>query len=1398
MRRYRFAPLQTIFFFFCALTISIAGCGGSSGSSGSSTKSLTHCKSRSSAFADAETSSTAATAYTDFATCLTNSGGAGANVEVGGNQCPSPVLVQSNQTAGTITVDSGAKLDFADATYTLTTTGIIDNGKVEACNIGLDAPTNQVTINFAPPSPTASPTPGHSLGITVNSGGTLVLEGHKGTVPIGGTSWTNLSCPAGPLTFGPGNGAASPVLGASSTTCPGGPNTLQVAASVASDWQPGDWIVVGTTDFAPQDSEFVQIASMTTTSGVKGTTITLSPNTPLTQYHFGGAAPDSGAAAFSDDYTKNYGIDERAEVGLISRNIKLTSTVSPATSHWGGELDLEQGSNARLWGVEIEKFGKPQPGSYPANFIGSVTFVPSPDFKSSAAIMDSDSIHHSYNHGIVLSSPSSVNPGNGSGGASDLGFANNVVARAVSHLFLIADGNEVGNSFTNNLGLGAMSNSFAIPSGNDQLGPGYTAASAAAAFWWVGDYLTNNPSNQPCSMTKGASPCYNGYDGFNIANTDSVNKTAWASGFYISDVQNALSGNSIGGCQGEGRGFWYLPYSNGGACKAQTIAEANTPQLSAQPPASGQWTAQDAGYFADNRAHACYTGLDSASDVGTDGTSLLACSLAPVNAGADVYTQIEGMTATRNRNRGIWVRPNFYVVDGARLATNRDSLSVVSSGGTEGSPPGEWSVVSNSIFAGVSANNPGRFGPCPYQSQGAISGGGSTEGCLDEDQVTGPAGGNGYPTPRWNLEGEMLYDGPARLSGNQFVNFLTNPAAYLLGFDQSFLSFYASVNKIGTSNVPFVYEGDAAFGWFQSNVNSYPPTQYSEEAKFNNTDLRHQVYTADVNLSTFQDGDKDTVILDEDGQTLSGYEVVPAGCNAPCTAVANKSPISLNNLPFVSTPNAVDECLAEGPQDAAMENRPTALMSPQDYATLEFSMQTPSTNSNYLVFAKDQLDFGGLAGQQYDTPSGGSAVTCPSTHSCMALVGRNSQGVYEPKVINGLGYTVTAQQGMQQYVDVTFTDASVAGGISSSNPFQIRLSICYGSQANGGPASASAFTVSTGVKSLGALTVESPADLTSYWNLLTCNGLDNADPATYVANCFTVPPNQALTALDPTNVNPLATDLAALKPGQYYYNPTTGFLTLIMQQTAPNGAAVSGSIPLGGGPSPVGSCGTSSSDPCPDVQHGETFYSCPEGGCGLYTITVNKSGSYTPVAGQAACSTPYGGALDYTASWPANMNQLAYTNGTPITTTTVASNMVNGTNYPHITDNNPTDACPAPSSVASPTPPWIGAGNQEPTLPIDYTLAFPAGYCLSGSSPSVSTIPGTELLPLSAGSTYSLTFCEAANSQSCSAQVVIPGSATQANATFTSAGTCGLPTSGGGTIGPGALTFSGGACSCSS
>jgi hypothetical protein len=67
------------------------------------------------------------------------------------------------------------------------------------------------------------------------------------------------------------------------------------------------------------------------------------------------------------------------------------------------------------------------------------------------------------------------------------------------------------------------------------------------------------------------------------------------------------------------------------------------------------------------------------------------------NESHPVMAEFDGLTATRNRNRGAWLRPNFYTLKDARFATNRDDISLVTSGGPDGNYPGIYSLLSHSV-----------------------------------------------------------------------------------------------------------------------------------------------------------------------------------------------------------------------------------------------------------------------------------------------------------------------------------------------------------------------------------------------------------------------------------------------------------------------------------------------------------------------------------------------------------------------------------------------------------------------------------------------------------------------------------------------------------------------------
>ncbi len=177
----------------------------------------------------------------------------------------------------------------------------------------------------------------------------------------------------------------------------------------------------------------------------------------------------------------------------------LTSTIAgtdAANIHWGAETKELMGfKEVSIQGVEMQKFGKDQLGSYPIHFHmdGNVS--------GATTLVDSNSIDHSYNKCVTVHS------------TQNLTIANTVCVRAVGHLFYEEIGDEKGITFQNNLGMGAMSNSFDINKTNK-----LSRDDLVKKYWWTGDYLTNNV----------ISPDYIGYDGFNIPDMDATSNPTTA------------------------------------------------------------------------------------------------------------------------------------------------------------------------------------------------------------------------------------------------------------------------------------------------------------------------------------------------------------------------------------------------------------------------------------------------------------------------------------------------------------------------------------------------------------------------------------------------------------------------------------------------------------------------------------------------------------------------------------------------------------------------------------------------------------------------------------------------------------------------------------------------------
>src|SRR5579871_4157337 len=237
---------------------------------------------------------------------------------------------------GQITIGAGSSLKLLDRTAQLPvgllTNGIQVLGTLEIgnakCPIGTINPATEVSVTFkgskqacGDPDNDSYPCPGYTKGIEVEAGASLRLYGAKG-VPSNGVSWTYLGAAAGPTTYDAAHNVKAPSLSASSITVADDVASTDVTKKSAN-WQVNDWIAVAGTGFSPFETEFVQIASFGALTA-QGRVVNLTQ--PLKFYHFGSTAPSSGTspscggglvpASYCDGSDKNFGVDERAEVGL--------------------------------------------------------------------------------------------------------------------------------------------------------------------------------------------------------------------------------------------------------------------------------------------------------------------------------------------------------------------------------------------------------------------------------------------------------------------------------------------------------------------------------------------------------------------------------------------------------------------------------------------------------------------------------------------------------------------------------------------------------------------------------------------------------------------------------------------------------------------------------------------------------------------------------------------------------------------------------------------------------------------------------------------------------------------------------------------------------------------------
>jgi cell migration-inducing and hyaluronan-binding protein len=287
------------------------------------------------------------------------------------------ILDVSPPALGGITVMG--KLSFADKSdLELSTEWIMVHGELE---IGTEAKpfTHKATITLTDNVKDEQLMGMGDRGIML-SGGTLNLHGTRTN------TWTKLA-----------------------KTAEAGSTSIEVLN--AAQWKAGDEIVLASTDFNPRQAERRTIAA------ISGNKITLDKK--LDYMHFGKITFD---------------VDERGEVGLLTRNIKVQASEDAAQSFFGGHIMAMVTSKMFVDGVELNRMGQNlELARYPIHWhlVGD----------AKGQYIKNAAIHDTYNRCVTVH------------GTNMVRVENNVTYNIVGHCFFLEDGIEHGNQFVHNLAI---------------------------------------------------------------------------------------------------------------------------------------------------------------------------------------------------------------------------------------------------------------------------------------------------------------------------------------------------------------------------------------------------------------------------------------------------------------------------------------------------------------------------------------------------------------------------------------------------------------------------------------------------------------------------------------------------------------------------------------------------------------------------------------------------------------------------------------------------------------------------------------------------------------------------------------------------------------------------------
>ncbi|KAF6123587.1 cell migration inducing hyaluronidase 2 [Phyllostomus discolor] len=465
-----------------------------------------------------------------------------------------------------------------------------------------------------------------------------------------------------------------------------------------SSWEPGAQIVVASTDYSMYQAEEFTLLPCPECSRFQVKV----KETP--QFLHMGEIID--------------GVDMRAEVGILTRNVAIQGEVEDSCyaenqcqlfdyDTFGGHVTIRKNfTSVHLSYVELKHMGQQQMGRYPVHFhlCGDVDYKGGYRRRTS---VDGLSIHHSFSRCITVH------------GTDGLLIKDTIGFDTLGHCFFLEDGVEQRNTLFHNLGL----------------------------LTKPGTLLPTDRNNSMCITMR--EKVFGNY--IPVPATDCMA----VSTFWIAHPNNNLINNAAAGSQDAG--IWYLFHK-------EPTGESSGLRLSTKPELT------PLGTFYNNRVHSSFkAGLFIDKGVKTTNASAAdpreylcldnSARFRPHEDGDPekprVTAVIDRLIAFKNNDHGAWVRGGDILVRNSAFADNGIGLTFASDGSFP-SDEGSSQEVSESLFVGESRNYGFLGGQNKYSGKGGI----------DQKPRTLPRNRT-FP-----IRGFQIYDGPIHLTRCTFKKYV--------------------------------------------------------------------------------------------------------------------------------------------------------------------------------------------------------------------------------------------------------------------------------------------------------------------------------------------------------------------------------------------------------------------------------------------------------------------------------------------------------------------------------------------------------------------------------------------------------------------------------------------------